>query len=142
MKPTGPVELLIVKFLGNRFTGELAPALLHLVEAGTVTVVDLLFIHKDEHGQVSAVELVDLPGDEAEAYAQAVTDVEGVLTEEDVVAFGSLLEDNSSAGVILFENTWAVTFAQAMRNANGDVLLNERIPSEVIDALSWDGNAA
>jgi hypothetical protein len=46
----GPVELLVVKFPGNRFTGEIAPALRELVAGGTIRVIDLLFVTKDGAG--------------------------------------------------------------------------------------------
>lgn len=136
MKPTGPVEILVVKFPGNRFTGEMAPELARLVQSGTITVIDLLFIHKDETGAVTSIELADLGEEEASGFSTVVTeDLEGVLTDEDVLAYAELLENNSSAGLLIFENTWAATFVQAMRNANGEVILNERISKEVIDAL-------
>ncbi len=136
MKPTGPVEILVVKFPGNRFTGEMAPELARLVQSGTITVIDLLFIHKDEAGVVTSIELADLGEEEASGFTTVVTeDLEGVLTDEDVLAYAELLENNSSAGLLIFENTWAATFVQAMRNANGEVILNERISKEVIDAL-------
>ena len=39
----GPVEYIIVGFPGNKFTGEIAPELIALVESGTVKVLDLDF---------------------------------------------------------------------------------------------------
>jgi uncharacterized membrane protein len=136
MKPTGPVEILVVKFPGNRFTGEMAPELSRLVESGTITIVDLLFIHKDNDGNVTSFELADLEGEDAQAYVDVVTgDLEDVLSEDDILHFAALLENNTSAGLLIFENSWAATFVQAMKNAHGEVILSERIPSDVIDQL-------
>ena len=42
----GPIELLVLKFPGNQFSGEIIPALAELVEDGTVRIVDLLFAVK------------------------------------------------------------------------------------------------
>ena len=56
----GPVELLVIKFPGNEFRGEIAPALRELVENGTIRIIDLLFIKKDADGKVTANELMDL----------------------------------------------------------------------------------
>ena len=50
----GPIELLVVKFPGNKFTGEVAPALKDLVEGGLIRVIDILFVHKDEAGELTA----------------------------------------------------------------------------------------
>jgi hypothetical protein len=36
---------------------------------------------------------------------------------------------------MLFENTWASGFADAVANANGQVVLNERIPRAVVEEL-------
>ncbi|HEX2513128.1 MAG TPA: DUF6325 family protein, partial [Chloroflexota bacterium] len=59
----GPVELLVIKFPGNEFKGEIAPALRELVENGTIRIIDLLFIRKDADGTVTANELMDLAPD-------------------------------------------------------------------------------
>jgi hypothetical protein len=48
--PLGPVELLVIRFPGNRFRGELVPALAELVAAGTVRIIDFLFVKKDSAG--------------------------------------------------------------------------------------------
>ena len=56
----GPVEYIIVGFPGNRFTGEIAPELIKLVESGTVKVLDLIFIGKDAEGNVLAFEIDEL----------------------------------------------------------------------------------
>ena len=36
---------------------------------------------------------------------------------------------------MLFENVWATRFADAIRNARGEVVLNERIPRVVVEEL-------
>jgi len=48
--PIGPVEYIIVGFPGNEFNGEIAPELIALVEAGTVRILDLIFVGKDVDG--------------------------------------------------------------------------------------------
>ena len=40
----GPVDVYIIGFPGNKFTGQIAPAILELVENGTIRVLDLLFV--------------------------------------------------------------------------------------------------
>ena len=56
----GPVEYMIVSFPGNRFTGEIAPALAKLVEANTIRIIDLAFVGKNADGEIVAFELSDL----------------------------------------------------------------------------------
>lgn len=135
MIPVGPVELLVAKFPGNKFTGELAPELTRLVESGLINVIDLVFIHKDPDGVTHIIELGDLPEDEAAPYSQFASDHEDVFGDDDFLRFAALLEPNSSAGLLIFENAWAATFAQGLRNAGAEVILNERIPHAVIEDL-------
>jgi uncharacterized membrane protein len=131
----GPIEMLVVKFPGNQFKGEIAPALAELVETGTIRVIDFVFIQKDADGSLTSVELADLDPDAAGAFSSAVDDVSGTLSEDDIKELGGLLENNSSAGLMLFENVWATRFADAVRNASGEVILSERIPRAVIEEV-------
>jgi hypothetical protein len=132
----GPVDLLIVKFPGNQFKGEIAPALTQLVENGTIRVIDILFANKDENGKVEMVEINDLDDDDFRRFDPVVTDVTDLLNEEDIRTFASALEPNSSAAVLLFENTWATRFRDALRNAHAELVLYEHIPRAVIDELT------
>ena len=134
--PLGPVEFLIVRFPGNEFRGEIVPAIHDLVESGTVRIVDLIFIVKDDEGNVGSIELADLEVSLVAELEGLVDGFDGMMTIDDVDELGAMLEPNSSALAVLFENTWAAPFAQAARNANGEVIFNERIPREVIDELT------
>jgi hypothetical protein len=42
----------------------------------------------------------------------------------------------STAGVLIWENLWAAPFASAARRAGGQLIADERIPSQAIIALS------
>ena len=138
----GPIELLVVKFPGNQFKGEIAPALQELIDNGTIHVIDLLFAIKDESGALAVLELNDLGDQRLAVVAPQKSELSGALTEDDARSLTGSLENNSSAAIMLFENTWAAKFAQAMRNANGELVLNERIPRAVIDELIAEVAAA
>jgi Family of unknown function (DUF6325) len=131
----GPIELLVVKFPGNRFTGEIAPALKDLVEGGLIRVIDILFVVKDEAGEVTVLEINDLDDDNFSRFDPVVADLTGMLTPDDARQLSAGLENNSSGAIMLFENTWATRFRDALLNANGELVLNERIPKVVIDEL-------
>lgn len=138
----GPVEILVVKFPGNQFTGEIAPALRDLVDAGTIRIIDLVFVSKDADGSLGAFEIQDL-GEEEQASYNAVTDFEApMMTTDDIERLGATLEDNSSAAIMLFENVWATKFRDAMVNAGGELVLNERIPRTVIEEVAAAASAA
>lgn len=132
----GPVELLMVKFPGNQFKGEIVPALEELIETNTIRVLDILFLKKDEAGSLTIVEIGEIEDDEVyNAFDPLVPEVDGFLSESDALLMAASLESNSSAALMLFENVWATRFRDAIVNANGQVLLNERIPRQVIDTL-------
>lgn len=131
----GPIEYLVVSFPGNKFKGEIIPALAELVENETIRILDLVFIAKDEEGNVAAVELAELgEGHEAAAMADISEIDAGLLNEDDVQLAAEALDNNSSAGLLVFENVWAARFAEAVRNADGQLVANERIPYDVVQA--------
>jgi len=138
----GPIELLVVKFPGNQFKGEIAPALQELVESGTIRIIDLIFALKDEEGTLAVLELNALGDERLAVFEPEPSELSGTLTEDDARSLTGGLENNSSAAILLFENTWATKFADALRNANGELILNERVPRAVIDELIAEVAAA
>jgi hypothetical protein len=143
MEEIGPVDYLIVGFPGNRFRGEIAPALADLVEAGTIRIIDIAFVGKDEDGNAVAMELTELDPDVQAALETAGIEVGGLLNEDDLMDAAEGLEPNSSAALLVWENVWAREVAQAMRNAGGELLAFERLPHEVVQAArEWALEAA
>ena len=134
----GPVEYVVVAFPGNKFTGNVAPALADLVESGTIRVMDLAFVTKDADGAVAGFELTDLDEDEAKVFDDFSGDGLDLISAEDLAAVGEELEPNSSAAMLVWENVWATKFAEAVREADGVLLDHDRIPHEVLQAaLDW-----
>jgi hypothetical protein len=131
----GPIDLLVVKFPGNRFSGEILPALADLVDAGTITILDCLVAVRDDAGDLAVVDFGDLDEDTIKALAISESELSRSLTEEDAITLASTLEPGSSIGILLYENSWAATVAQAFRNANAELVVHERIPRAVIDEM-------
>lgn len=136
--PVGPVEYIVVKFPGNKFKGEIVPALRELVDDGTIRIIDLVFIYKDGDGNVAAVELEELAEDEASGIGDVADAGGAMLNDEDIEIAAEGLENNSSGAMMLFENVWAAKFAEAVRNADGELVANERIPHEIVEAARAD----
>jgi Family of unknown function (DUF6325) len=134
----GPVELLVLKFPGNQFKGEIAPELQRLVDNRIIRVVDILFAIKDETGKVAVLEIGEMEDAITGLFDPVVADLTDLLTPQDAQTLTANIEPNSSAAIMLFENTWASGFADAVANANGQVVLNERIPRAVIEELLAD----
>ena len=54
-----PVDVMIIGFPGNKFSGRIAPAVMELVDDGTIRVIDLLFVSKDADGVVTTLAASD-----------------------------------------------------------------------------------
>jgi hypothetical protein len=128
----GPVDVVAILFEGNKFNGEVAPALLELEESGIVTILDLALVVKDDKGEVAMVEIED--HDVAELLSAIVGDRVDLLSEEDLVGVAASLPNSSSALVIVYENSWASRFAKACADSGGTLVAYERISAEVLQA--------
>jgi hypothetical protein len=132
-RDVGPVDVLMVRFPGNEFKGEILPALRDLVVGGVVRVVDLLFVYKDANGKVGSVELAGLGPDLEPYFADLDGQLGGgLLDADDVDEVGEGLEPDSSVAVLIVENTWAIPFVNALRNANAELIDAARIPQEAV----------
>lgn len=131
----GPVEILCIKFPNASIKDEIASALKALVDSNTIRIIDILFIRKSESGEVTMNEMSEMDDVDHSLLDPLVADVSGLIAEEDVQAIGESLDHNSFAAVMLFENIWATTFRDAVLQADGQLLLSERIPNSVIEEV-------
>ena len=130
----GPVDYIVVEFPAgaSNFTGEMTAELLSLVNAGTIRVIDVLILTKNDDGSVDAMELSDVPGlGELQAIEAELAEL---LAEEDVVNLAACMEPGSVAGVLIWENLWAAPFASAARRSGGQLIASGRIPIQAIMA--------
>ena len=130
----GPVDYIVVEFPAgaSSFTGEMAKELLALVDSGTIRVIDVLILSKDEDGAVEAMELSDI---EELGPLQAVeAQLAELLAAEDVAHLAAAMDPGSTAGVLIWENLWAAPFASAARRSGGQLIATGRIPIQAIIA--------
>jgi hypothetical protein len=130
----GPVEFLVVAFPGSRFSGEIVPALLDLVESGIVRIIDLVFVSRDLDGTITALEVAELDDDEAAAFARLGGGQGLLLSDEDLEYAAEALEPGDSAAVLVWEDVWAAGLAKALRNAGAELVALERVPRELVVA--------
>ena len=130
----GPIDYVIVEFPAgaSNFTGEMAKELLVLVDAGTIRVVDVLILTKDEDGTVEAMELSEVP--ELGELQALEAELAELLAAEDVEHLAAAMEPGSTAGVLIWENLWAAPFAAAARRSGGQLIAGGRIPIQAIIA--------
>jgi len=130
----GPVDYIIVEFPAGAasFTGEMADELLALVESGTIRVVDVLILTKNEDGTVDAKELSEI--DELGPLQAVEAQLAELLAEDDVEHLAAAMDPGSTAGVLIWENLWAARFASAARRSGGQLIASGRIPTQAIIA--------
>ena len=110
----------------------MAKELLALVDAGTIRVIDVLILTKNEDGTVDAMELSEI---EQLGPLQAVeAQLAELLAAEDVENLAAAMDPGSTAGVLIWENLWAAPFASAARRSGGQLIANGRIPIQAIIA--------
>ena len=130
----GPIDYIVVEFPAgaSSFTGEMSEALLSLVDAGTIRVVDVLILTKNEDGSVDAMELSDI--EQLGPLQRVEAQLAELLAAEDVEHLAAAMDPGSTAGVLIWENLWAAPFASAARRSGGQLIATGRIPIQAIIA--------
>ena len=126
----GPVDYLVVEFPGNKMTGEAFPILVDLVDRGIIHILDLVFVSKDADGAMTIINIADFDGDGSLDLAVFEGASSGLLDDDDIADAGSVLEPNSSAGILLYENAWAAPFVAALRRSGAELVASGRIPAD------------
>jgi hypothetical protein len=120
--PLGPVSFVIVEFPGNKMTGEGLPILVDLVDQGIIRILDLLFVTAGDDGTLTAIDLSDVDGDGQLDLSIFEGASSGLLDDSDLADAAPVIQPGSSAAILLFENTWAAGFAQALRNGGAELV--------------------
>ena len=139
----GPVQMLIVGFQGDKFDGSIMKELERLKEHDIVRLIDLLFVKKNEDGEIEVVQRSDLSSDEAEqfgaivgalvgfgangddgasygALAGAAELEDGHVFDDDAVWYlGDAIPDGTAAAVALLEHRWAIPLRDKIAQAGG-----------------------
>jgi len=131
----GPVEYIAIAFPGNKFSGQIIPAIKELQDSGTIRVLDLVIISKDGDGNVTAVELSEASAEERATLAALGVESRNLLGQEDIEDIGEALDPNSTAGLMIWENVWAARFAKSLREADGVLIANGRIPAALVEEI-------
>jgi hypothetical protein len=132
----GPIDYILLEFPGDSLTGKASVALLDLVEQGIVRIYDLLVIRKEEDGSYSGLDVSDLSADSLGGFTVFAGASTGLLSDDDLSQAADALEPGTMAALIVYENTWAIPFVAAAREAGAQVVAGGRIPADVVmDAL-------
>jgi uncharacterized membrane protein len=143
----GPAQLLVIAFADGKFDGRVLEELRRLREHDAVRLLDLLFVVKDEDGEVFELEVSDLSEAESAEYGALVRALFGSSGEDGATAGrprptaatvaqnGSLLDLSDAwfladvipagtAAVVLLEHRWATALRDAVEAADGHDLVD------------------
>jgi uncharacterized membrane protein len=133
----GPVQLLVVGFEGGEFKGEILAELERLRENDIVRLIDLVFVRKDDDGNVEKILPSDLSPEEAAAFGATVGALIGFgaagedgaglaiegeddhVPDEEVWYVDDAIPNGTAAAVALLEHRWAIPLREGIRNAGG-----------------------
>jgi uncharacterized membrane protein len=139
----GPVQMLIVGFTGDNFDGSIMKELDRLKEHDIVRLIDLLFVKKNEDGEIEVQQRSDLSGDEAEQFGAIIGALVGfgadgeegaeygalqgaaelqdghVFDDDAVWYLGDAIPDGTAAAVALLEHRWAIPLRDKIAQAGG-----------------------
>lgn len=131
----GPIDFVLLEFPQNRLTGEASKALSDLIRRGTIRLLDLTVINKNQDGTVETLELTD-PTSARGGFAYFAGARSGLLGDDDVAQAADAMAPATVAALIVYENSWAAPFVEAARNSGGEMIASARIPAaDIMDAL-------
>ena len=141
VRPAGPVDVAVIAFDEPKFDGSIAAAIADLVADGTVRILDIVLVNKDENGEVTLLEVTDVDGDGIPDLIALQGDIPGMLSETDAGLAVEEMPNNTAIALLAWENTWLVRAGQAIRNNGGTLIAFERIPAEDVQAVLDAGDA-
>lgn len=155
----GPVQMLVVGFDNDNFTGEIRAELARLKENDIVRLIDLLLVRKNDDGEIEAIQQSDLSQEEAErfgaivgalvgfgeggeegaergAIAGAAELEDGHVFDDDAVWYlGDAIPQGTAAAVALIEHRWAIPLRDMIAKAGGVTLADEWVHAKDLMAV-------
>jgi len=134
----GPVELVVLKFDGTNFEGEVLREIQKVVDNGTIVVIDILLAVRIGADPVRVLEVQELEDPILQRWEPIITDAGDLLTADDAERLSADLAPDSAVALLIFEHRWVAGVADAIERAGGSVVMTERIPRVVVEQLVAD----
>ena len=136
----GPIDYIIVGFEGNKFNGSILKALSDAIDKGTIGLIDLALISKNDKGEVTSINIADLGDAVAVSFVEKHKPAKSSISKEDVDEMADLLENNTSAGLLVIEQLWAIPLKKALIDAKGVLVAEGRIHPDAAAVRSTAGS--
>jgi len=135
----GPIDYIIVGFEGNKFDGSILKAIGDAIDKKIIDLVALALISKDKDGNVTTVDIANLGDSYAVEFATKYKTTGDAVDQEDIDEMSDLLENNTSAGLLVIEQLWAKPLKKALLDANGVLVAEGRIHPDAAVELDKGG---
>jgi hypothetical protein len=126
----GPVDYLAVEFPGGRISGSGFEELLSLARQGTIRILDAEFIIKDSAGNARKAEAAELGGSASTDISAWAGASSGLLDDADVSHVSAAIQPGAAAAVIVYENRWILSLADAWRRDGARLIEDGGIPAD------------
>jgi Family of unknown function (DUF6325) len=134
----GPVDVVLLAFGEPRFDGSVLSELGRLAGEGTIRVLDVMVVMKDEDGSVITLDIEDQPAEVKEVLGFIETGTRGMFDSDDADLLKEGIVPGSAVAALAVEHTWAIGLRKALEGAGGEVAMNFRIPGPMVDEALAD----
>jgi uncharacterized membrane protein len=156
----GPLQLLVIRFENPNFHSHIRRELESIVDKGMIRLIDLLFIWKDEKGNIKSMETTQLDKEEKMSFGAFVGGLIGYgaggeegagegaetgilaaarenygITEEDILEITEAIPEGTVAAFLIIEHLWAKSLKQAVRDAGGVLMSQGMLTPELLIAV-------
>lgn len=153
----GPMQMLVIAFEKPEFHGKIRQELEYVMEKGMIRLIDLLFLMKDENGNIRSMEATQLDEEERMRFGAVVGGLIGLgargeegavigmeegalaaaqdnygITEDDIFEITEAIPEGTAAAVLIIEHLWAKNLKQALRDAGGVLVSQGMITPELL----------
>ena len=137
IRELGNVEFALLEFSAASFDGSIAGALADIVAREIVSILDLVLVSKNVDGDVAVIELADAEASVTERFDALEGEVMWLLSDADVQAAAANLTPGSTGLLVVWENTWARGFREAVVSSGGRLVIHDQLDSDrVADAIA------
>lgn len=162
----GPFQFVVIGLGSDIIPQDIVDELRAIRQEGIISLVDLLFVAKDEEGNMSAVEATDFELEEVEELGAIAGSLLGLgaaglkgsergeilgeaiasetffnISPEQAENIGEQIPINSSVVIALFEHTWATGLKEYVLNSGGWVIAHGMVTPAMLMELGADMTA-
>ncbi|MHC9046848.1 DUF6325 family protein [Microbacterium saperdae] len=129
----GPIDIYLLGLPGSDLDSATLSALVDLADTGLVKLLDLVLVTKAEDGNLTLVEVEELPdGFEIDIASLGAT---GLVGHDDISELAASIPAGTSALLVAFELVYQRELAARTARSGAVLLGYERIPAPIVNAL-------